>query len=53
VSFWENSVKVAYITGKELCITQARIKLYIYFGGYKINVTNGIAYDWEGDEDDG
>lgn len=53
VSFYENNVKIAYITGKELCITQARIKLYIYFGGFKINVTDGIAFDWEGDEDDG
>lgn len=53
VSFYENNTEVAYITGKELCITQAKIKMYIYFGGFKINVTDGIAFDWEGDEDDG
>lgn len=52
VGFYENGIEVAYVNNKELCIAQARIKLYIFFGGYKINVTNGIAFDWEGDEED-
>jgi hypothetical protein len=52
VGFYENGAEVAYINNKELCITQARIKLYIFFGGYKANVTNGIAFDWDGDDDE-
>nr|DAE22263.1 MAG TPA: hypothetical protein [Podoviridae sp. ctKS020] len=49
ISFVENGYEIAYISGKELYIRQAKIVDYIYFGGYRIEVTDGIAFNWEGD----
>lgn len=52
ISFMEGDVTVAYINGTEICITRARIKEYIYLGGYIIEVYDGISFDWEGDDTD-
>ncbi len=49
ISFLENNYEVAYISGHEIIIDQARIKQYIYFGGFRLDVINGMAVVWEGD----
>lgn len=47
MSFYEGTNEVAYISGKELVINKVKINEYIYFGSYKIDVINGIAFRWE------
>ena len=48
MSFYEGTKEVAYISGEELVINKVKIEEYIYFGKYRIEVVNGIAFNWEG-----
>ena len=48
MSFYENGYEIAYMSGKELVINRAKIAEYIYLGGYRIGVLNGIEFKWEG-----
>lgn len=50
ISFWERGVTVAYITGHELVIGRAKFLDYVYFGGFLLDVVDGMAFNWEGDE---
>ena len=52
ISFIEGDVTVAYISGTEIVISRAKIKEYIWLGGYIIEVYDGISFDWAGDEED-
>ena len=47
MSFYEGTNEVAYISGKELVINKVKIQQYIYFGSYRIDVIDGIAFRWE------
>ncbi|MBO5409734.1 MAG: hypothetical protein J6A60_00565 [Clostridia bacterium] len=47
ISFYENGFEVAYISGHEIVIDQARIKTYIFFGGFRLDCINGIALIWD------
>lgn len=49
MSFYEGTNEVAYISGKELVINKVKIQQYIYFGKYRIDVIDGIAFRWEGE----
>ncbi len=44
----ENGTEVWHIANKEIEIARAKIGEYIYFGGYRVEVTNGIEFKWEG-----
>ena len=48
MSFYEHGYEVAYMSGTELVINRAKIAEYIYLGGYRIGVLNGIEFKWEG-----
>lgn len=48
ISFIEKNQTVAYITGQEIVIAQARITDYVYFGNFRTEVVNGVAWLWEG-----
>lgn len=44
----EQGTEIWSIKNKEIEIPRARISEHIYFGGYRIEVTNGIEFKWEG-----
>lgn len=48
ISCFENGVKIWGIANREIEIARAKIGEYIYFGGYRVEVTNGIEFKWEG-----
>lgn len=49
LSFYNsNRDEIAYISGYNLTITNARIKSALYHGGYRIDSSDGLAYIWEG-----
>ncbi len=45
---YENGAEIWHIANKEIEIARAIISEYIYFGGYRVEVTNGIEFKWEG-----
>ena len=48
ISCFENGVKIWGIANREIEIARAKIGEYIYFGGYRVEVTKGIEFKWEG-----
>lgn len=49
LSFYDkNGIEVAYISDYKLYITSAEITDELYLGGYKVDLSDGIAFKWNG-----
>lgn len=48
LSFYDGSTEVAWISGYKLYITNAEIKGILKLGGYEIDTTDGLAFNWVG-----
>lgn len=48
ITCFENGTEIWHIANREIEIARAIIGEYIYFGGYRVEVTNGIEFKWEG-----
>ncbi|MDO4494941.1 MAG: hypothetical protein Q4B62_04045 [Clostridiaceae bacterium] len=44
----ESGTEVAHIEGGEMKISRVIVDDYIYLGGYRVTVTDGIEFKWEG-----
>ena len=50
LSFYENDVKVAWLSGYKLCVTNAEIENSMTLGGFVFEKDRGLALKWVGKE---
>lgn len=48
LSFIEAGVETGHVEGREIKINRLIVGEYIYFGGYRVELTDGIEFKWEG-----
>ena len=48
ISFIEDGIETGYVEGRQIKINRLIVGEYIYLGGYRVEVTNGVEWKWEG-----